>query len=317
MSQHALHLHLDAYINVREALGFQMRAERTLLRDFVRFVETHSATGPIRAQCAVDWACASPARRGTGGAAQRLSMARGFLIYLRSMMPDTEVPASGLVASFRRPKPYLLTPQHIQALIQAAQQIGSQGALQPSPFSTVIGLMASTGLRVGETLRLTMGDVQLDHAPPLLHIRETKFHKSRFVPLHPTTAEQLRHYLTMRSARHADTLSDVCFVLENGQALTHKALGQSFAQLCRQLGLWPTDGGRRPSPHALRHAFAIERIRRWHHEGADVQTLLPRLSVYLGHVRPQESYWYLTATPELLTAAAARFQHYAARGDAS
>src|SRR4029453_2565992 len=117
MSQHALHLHLDAYINVRQALGFQMRAERTLLRDFVRFVETQNATGPIRAQCPVDWACASPARRGTGGAAQRLSMARGFLIYLRSMMPDTEVPASGLVASFRPPKPSLLTSNTTPCLL--------------------------------------------------------------------------------------------------------------------------------------------------------------------------------------------------------
>ena len=232
-------------------------------------------------------------------------------------MPDTEVPATGLVAAFRRPTPYLLTPQHIQILIQAAESSGGEKTCAPSPFSTMIGLMASTGLRVGETLRLTIGDVRLDQTPPFLHIRETKFHKSRFVPVHPTTAAQLRHYLTRRCTLPATAVSDLCFVLENGQALTHKAFGHRFATLCRQLTLWPTDGGRRPSPHALRHAFAIERIRCWYHEGADVQTLLPCLSVYLGHVRPQESYWYLTATPELLTTAAARFEHYAARGDAS
>lgn len=319
MTPSVLHLqldvYLDAYLSVRDALGFQMRAERTLLRDFVRFLETHGEAGPIRAQRAVDWACASSAQRGPGGVAQRLSMARGFLAYLRAMLPDTEVPDHGLVASFRRPTPYLLTPQQIADLIQAAQAAGPPGSLRPHTFSTFIGVLASTGLRVGEAIRLTMPDVRLETSPPVLHIRETKFHKSRVVPLHPTTAAQLRRYLTLRVAFRYDAFSDVVFLSEPGHALTYHAIGYRFAQLCRQLGLGPTDGGRRPSPHALRHAFAIERIRRWYHEGADVQALLPHLSVYLGHVRPQESYWYLTATPDLLTAAAARFQRYAAPGE--
>ena len=160
-----LHRHLDTYLSVRAALGFQMRAERTLLRDFVHFLETHANAGPIRAQCAVDWACASSGQRGPGGTAQRLSMARGFLTYLRAILPDTEVPASGLVASFRRPKPYLLTPFQITALIQAAQQIGPRDSLRPHTFATVIGLLASTGLRIGETLRLTRADVHWKTSP--------------------------------------------------------------------------------------------------------------------------------------------------------
>jgi hypothetical protein len=112
MSHRSLHLYLDAYLSVREALGFQMRAERTLLRDFVGVVELHGDGGPIRAQLAVDWACTSSTQRGRGGAAQRLSMARRFLAYLRATLPETEIPPSGLVASFRRPQPYLLTPPH-------------------------------------------------------------------------------------------------------------------------------------------------------------------------------------------------------------
>jgi hypothetical protein len=118
----------------------------------------------------------------------------------------------------------------------------------------------------------------------------------------------------MRTALRYDAFSEVFVVSEQGHALTHKTLGSCFTQLCRQLGLQPTDGGRRPSLHALQHAFAIARIRHWYQDGGDVQALLPHLSVYLGHVRPQESYWYLTATPELLTAAARRFEQYAARG---
>ena len=188
MSPSVVQLQLDAYLSLREALGFQMRAERTLLRDFVHFVESHGVGLPIRASLAVAWACAVSERRGPGGAAQRLSMARGFLTVLRATIPDTEVPDSALVASFRRPKPYLFTPDQIQTLMQDARQAGPSGALRPHTLSTLIGLLASTGLRVGEALRLTVTDVVLESAPPCLHIRATKFYKSRLVPLHPSTA---------------------------------------------------------------------------------------------------------------------------------
>lgn len=316
MNPHVLQLHLDTYIGMREALGFQKRTERTLLNDFVRFLDVRQDAEPIRAQLAVEWACATSEQRSPRGAARRLSVARGFLAYLRTTFPETEVPAPNLLASARRPTPYLLTPQQIQALMRTAREVGSRGCLRPYTVSTLIGVLASTGLRVGEAIRLTMADVQLDGTPPLLHIRETKGHKSRLVPLHPTTAAQLRHYRALRTDHHGEGLSDVFFVSKQGRALRHVTLGRWFATLCRQVGMEPTPGGRRPSLHALRHAFAIERIRLWYQEGADVQALLPTLSVYLGHVRPQESYWYVTATPELLSAAATRFQHYAARGEA-
>lgn len=121
----------------------------------------------------------------------------------------------------------------------------------------------------------------------------------------------------MRTALHYDAFSEVFLVSEQGPVLTYTALGSCFAQRCRQLGLEPTAGGRRPSLHALRHAFAIERLRRWQQDGADVQAVLPHLSVSLGHVRPQDRSWSLTATPALLSPAALRFQPYAARGEAS
>jgi integrase/recombinase XerD len=317
MSHQSLHLYLDAYLSVREALGFQMRAERTLLRDFVGFVALHGDGGPIRAQLAVDWACASSAQRGRGGAAQRLSMARRFLAYLRATLPETEIPSSGLVASFRRPQHYLLTPPQITALIRAAHDLGPPGVLRPHPFATCLGLLASTGLRVGEAIRLTVQDVDLDATPPVLHIRETKFHKSRLVPLHPTTLMPLRHSTMLRTALGYAALSDIFFVSEQGGPLTHGLLRRWFLAVCHTVGLGPPDGGRRPSLRALRHSFAVQRMQRWYQEGQDVQALLPHLSVYLGHVRPQESYWYLTATPELLAAAAERFRAYAVGGGTS
>jgi len=314
MSPRSLHVHLDAYLSVREALGFQMRAERTLLRDFVGFVEAHGDGGPIRAHLAVDWACASSAQRGRGGAAQRLSMARRFLTYLRATLPETEIPPSGLVASFRRPQPYLFTPSQITALIRAAHTMGPGGSLRPHTFATLLGVLASTGLRVGEAIRLQVHDVHLEATPPVLHIRETKFHKSRWVPLHPTTVAALRHYSTVRTTLGYAALSDVFLVSEQGGPLTYSPLRRGFLALCHTVGLGPTASGRRPSLRALRHSFAVQRMQCWYQEGRDVQGLLPHLSVYLGHVRPQESYWYLTATPELLAAAAERFHAYAAGG---
>ena len=251
MSHRDVHLHLDAYLGVRQALGFQMRAERTLLRDFVRSLETDADAGPIRAYLAVDWACASSAQRGASGAAQRLSMARSFLMYLRTILPETEVPDSGLVRAFRRPKPYLFTASQITALIHAAQDFGPHGSLRPHTFATFLGVLASTGLRVGEAIRLTVQDVHLDATPPVLHIGETKFHKSRLVPLHPTTVVPLRHYTALRTTLHYAALSDVFFVSEQGHALTHDALGRWFAQLCRQFGLEPTGWGPAPEPPCL------------------------------------------------------------------
>lgn len=233
MSQRHLSLHLDASLSFREALGFQMRVERTLLRDFIRYIEGRGEDGPIRAQWAVEWACALSARRGPGGAAQRLSMARGFLTYLRATIPETEVPDHALVASFRRPSPYLFPPDQISALRQDAQKVGPRGALRPHTLSTLIGLLASTGLRVGEARRLMVTDVWLANDPPCLHIRDTKFHKSRLVPLHPSTAEHLRHYTRLRTALHYDGLSDVFFVSEQGGQRGRSTLWHWFNARCR------------------------------------------------------------------------------------
>jgi integrase len=241
-------------------------------------------------------------------------MARGFLTYLRATIPETEVPDHALVASFRRPRPYLFTPDQISALILDARKVGPRGALRPHTLSTLIGVLASTGLRVGEACRLMLTDVWLDHTPPCLHIRDTKFHKSRLVPLHPSTAEHLRHYARLRTALHYDGLSDVFLVSEQGGQLCRSTLWRWFTARCRALGMGPTAEGRRPSLSALRHSFAVQRMRLWYEEGIDVQARLPHLSVYMGHVRPQESYWYLSATPELLTAAAERFRCYTGGG---
>lgn len=305
---------LVAYVSLREALGFQMRAEKILLPEFVAFVKAQGITGPIRTQIALEWACQVSTHRGPSGAARRLSIARGFLFYLRASTPDTEVPAAGLVPAPRRPKPYLFTPTQLIALSEAAHASRPRGSLRPHTLSTLVGLLASTGLRVGEAIRLQIDHLKLALHPPQLHIMETKFHKSRIVPLHPSTAERLRHYGAQRAHLHYEGLSEAFFVSEQGQPLQYLALHNWFARLCQRLAIAPTAGGRNPCLMSFRHTFAVTCLQRWYQQGLDVQAWLPRLSVYLGHVHPQESYWYLTAVPELLGAAAQRFQAYAHAG---
>ena len=305
---------LTAYLNLREALGFQLCAEKILLPEFVAFIQAQNITGPIRAHLALDWASSASAQRGVSGAAQRLSIARRFLTYLQASAPDTEVPPQRLLPSAKRTKPYIFTPNELTLLFEAARASRPHESLRPVTLSTLIGLLASTGLRIGEAIRLQVADVKLDLDPAQLYIMETKFHKSRIVPLHPSTAEQLRHYAEQRARFAYDALSDTFFLSGQGRPLNYPVLHRWFTRLCQRLAIQPTDDSRGPSLTSFRHTFAVTCIRRWYQQGLDVQVWLSRLSVYLGHVRPQESYWYLTAVPELLNAAAERFQVYATTG---
>lgn len=314
MHTDCLETHLVASLSLRQALGFQMRAEQVLLPEFVAFLHAQKLTGPIRAHLALAWASQASARRGVAGAAKRLTIARRFLAYLQASAPDTEVPPPSLLPTPRRSKPYLFTPMQLTALFEAARVSRPHGSLRPHTLSTLIGLLASTGLRVSEAIRLQVSEVKLDLDPPQLHILETKFHKSRIVPLHSSTADQLHPYRQQRVRGHYDTLSDAFLVSEQGAPLTYPALYLWFGRLCRRLAIEPVDGSRRPCLMSFRHTFAVTCMQRWYAQGQDVQALFPYLSVYLGHVRPQESYWYLTAVPELLGAAAQRFQLYALTG---
>jgi integrase len=163
---------------------------------------------------------------------------------------------------------------------------------------------------VGEAIRLTVADVQLTATPPHLIILETKFAKSRLVPLHATAAEQLRRYGVHRQRLGYDALSDAWLISEQGGPLLYSSLWIWFARLLRRLNIRSAEGKRRPSLHSFRHGFAVERLKAWQEAGANVQALVPHLAVYLGHVSPRETYWYLSASPELLNAAARSFETF-------
>jgi integrase/recombinase XerD len=267
----------------------------------------------IRSAPSTPWSGRARPRRTAGRPAPHAAWVSpgAFSATSRPSVPTTEVPAPGLLPTPRRPQPFLFTPIQIAVLIEAAHASRPRGALRPHTLASVLGLLASTGLRVGEALRLQIDQINLDLDPPQLHILETKFRKSRIVPLHPSTAEHLRHYQAQRARLHYDGLSEAFFVSERGQPLQQRALHDWFTRLCQRVAIAPTAGGRAPCLTSFRHTFAVTRMQHWYQQGRDVQALLPHLSVYLGHVHPQESYWYLTAVPELLSAAAHRFEAYA------
>jgi integrase len=302
---------MESYLALRRAMGFPMKFQEPRLRDFVAFVETKGTGEGISAQLAVDWAC-SLSQGGTSIRSNRLNVARGLLLYLSASMPGIEVPESGLLAGWRRQKPYLFSTSEIGRLLDGASRLKPEGTLWPHTVYTVIGLVASTGLRAKEALNLAVTDVQLDLTPPQLLIREAKFHKSRLVPLHATTAAKLREYADQRRGLGYDGKCDAFFVSEKRKHVTYISVQKAVRSLVAEMGILPQpSSGRRPGLHCLRHTFAVERLLAWYEQGLDVKALLPNLSVYLGHVRPADTYWYLTATPGLLTTAAQRFADYA------
>jgi len=310
MKQEDLHHLLNCYLATREAIGLKDRRHRKLLEDFLQHAAKKQPAGPISAQLVVDWAYSTAHSEAFASQAFRLSTARGFLTYVKTVFPETEIPPARYLKGRRRRRPYLFSRDDILRLLDCAGDQRPRGSLRALTYPTIIGLLASTGLRASEAVKLRVGDVQLDHDPPLLNIFETKFLKSRWVPLHPSTADVLRHYKERRSEERAVQPRDPFFISAKSQPVPYYTLKNLFARLVKRLGVVAANHQRPPSLHSLRHTFAVQRLTTWCREGRDVRSLAPHLSVYLGHKHLSHSYWYLSATPELLNAAADRFYDY-------
>jgi integrase/recombinase XerD len=299
MSIGDLQVRVECYVAVRKALGFACRSEEKLLKKFVQFLELNRVSGPIRAQTAIEWVCAPAHGLAPSGQTNRLRVVRGFLSHLQAFDFETEVPS-----------PYLYSPDEIAALMKEASRLGPYDSLRPHTYVALIGLLASSGLRVGEALRLKVGEVRLSCSHPHLLIVQTKFRKSRLVPLHPSCAKKIADYAGHRKRLGYDALSEAFFVSEWGDHLSYQTCHQTFSGLVHRAGICKRPGTGRPGIHSLRHVFAVSRMIEWHRAGINVRDLVPHLSVYMGHVQPAHTYWYLTATPELLSTAAEAFCHY-------
>jgi len=300
---------LDDYLKLRRALGFKLASTEWCLRGFLDFLAAEGSKH-ITTELALRWA-----RRPPGGApftwAQRLSCIRLFAAWYVARDPRTEVPAEGLLpASIRRKPPFIFSEQHIADLVREAQKLRSRRGMRASTFSTMFGLLAVAGLRISEAVAIDRTDVDLrEH---LLTVRNTKFGKTRLVPLSKSTIQALRRYSEQRDQTLRGISTPAFFVSERGRRVTGWATRYNFSQVSRAVGLrGPAKGyrhGHGPRVHDLRHSFAARTMVGWYRAGVDVERELPKLSAYLGHAHVNDTYWYIEAVPELLQLATERLE---------
>lgn len=290
----------EDYLRMRRSLGYKLEISGWQLEKFVTYLEQAEAA-TITIENALAWATSTGADPSYW--AQRLSVVRQFARHLHTIDPACEVPSARLLP-YRAPRaiPYLYEPEEITALMQAAGEL--QPPLLAANYRTLIGLLAVSGLRLGEAIRLNRGDVDVRHG--LLRILDSKFGKSREVVLHDTTMHALNEYRRLRDRRFPQPRCEAFLVSLRGTRLHKNAVHDMFARLVQVAGLKPRSARCRPRPHDLRHAFAVRTLLELYRDGVDVQARLPLLSTYMGHVNPASTFWYLTAAPELLGLVAQR-----------
>jgi integrase len=236
--------------------------------------------------------------------ALRLTDVRGFARHVANIDPQTEVPPAGILPRLKRAKPYVYSDAEIDALLAAALALPPAGGLRRWTYHCLFGLIAVTGMRLSEAIGLQRDDVDLDNG--VLTVRQTKFGKSRLVPLHPTTRAALRSYAARRDAHLGSRCGPHFLVAERGGRLLHQYVHRVFWRLSRETGLRRPGDHSGPRVHDFRHRFAIRTLLGWYRQGTDIEQQLPALSTYLGHACVRDTYWYLSACPELMQEAARR-----------
>ncbi len=292
---------LIKYVALRRALGAQLYEPALTLGHFVEFLETEGAEF-ITSSLALRWA-REPEGVQPATWARRLSMVRRFATWVSAFDSRTEIPPRRLIkARHRRKKPYIYTDQEIERLMAEAARLDSSSGLRPLTYVTLIGLLASTGLRPGEALALDMPDVDLQNG--VLAVRLTKFGKSRFVPVADSTCSALARYAGQRDELCSQRRTEAFLVSERGTRLIGTTARRTFARLSCTIGLRPAAAGRRigrgPRLQDFRHSFVTRTLVEWYRAGLDVERELPKLATYLGHVKVDYTYWYIEGVPELL-----------------
>jgi len=298
---------VEEYLALRRALGSQLERTATELRGFSVFLE-HEGADFVTTRLALRWALLSTAA-GPATRAERLGVVRRFAAWRSATDPRTEVPPLGLLPHRRRRKPpYVYSDEEIERILAAAARFPSPLGLRGPTFATLFGLLAASGLRLGEALALDAADVDLREG--VLAVRKAKFGKSRFVPVHASTRRALAQYAQIRDRILPRCAEKAFFVTERGVRIRRGMADWTFARVSWEIGLRarPARGrtGRGPRLHDMRHRFAAVRLVQWYREGLDAERELPKLATYLGHAQVRYSYWYIEAVPELLRLATER-----------
>jgi len=295
------------YLAMRRSLGFKLKGTDKRLLDFVTFMEQHRASY-ITHSLALAWA-KQPSGVRPGEWARRLSEVRLFARHRSATDPRTQVPPAGLLPYRpKRAQPYLYSDEEIEALLRAALMLPGNAGLRPWTYHCLLGLLSVSGLRVGEAQNLELHDVDLKAS--VLTIRGAKFGKSRLVPLHASSCRVLADYMARREQIWAGRASSSYLFVSNwGNRLDGGDIRRTFYALSRQVGLRGPSDSHGPRLHDLRHRFATKALWRWYRAGENVEQRLPILSAYLGHVHWSDTFWYLSALPELMHEAMSRLEH--------
>lgn len=282
---------VDQYLAMRHAAGFSLEVPEYLLRSFARFASERGETH-VCATTVIEWAsqAPSPSQRD-----HRLKTVLRFARYARVEDPQHQLPPSD-VFGYRKSRrvPYIYSDEEVGRLLRAASELGPRGSLRPHTYQTLFALLFATGLRISEALGLCLEDITSDG----LVIRQTKFQKSRLVPLHETSEAGLNRYLQCRQ-RWATTDPHL-FISIRGRGLARSAVQWTFRQLLRSIGLDPPPRGPRPRIHDARHTFAVRVLEQSPEGRENIGRHIVALSTYLGHANVADTYWYLQATPQLL-----------------
>ena len=298
---------VESYLQARRSVGYVLHVEGKQLQRFARFADQRGHQGHITLDLAVAWAIDSKKSHQIGRA-RRLEVIRSLARYCVIFESETEIPPSHLLGpAHRRITPHIYTDREIAQLLDTANGLRPKQGLRPVTMHYLLGLLAVTGLRISEALRLNQKDIDLQQE--MLLVRKTKFRKSRYVPLHPMACEALSNYVDTRNQHLPVVENSAFFLLDDGRAFQYRQALYAFQQICAQLDWNACLCGRKPRLYDLRHTFACRRLLAWYEDGINVDRMMPLLSTYLGHAKVSDTYWYLTGIPELMAIATARFEH--------
>lgn len=305
--------HVKLYLKQRHQLGYQLVIEGRLLQQFALFAEQQHILPPLTLSHALTWANLAPSKSSIA-IARRLSLLRPFFRYIKAVWPDTAIIPTKLVGpTHRRLSPYIFSETEIVQLMAATNTLAPTSTLRAITMRTLIGLLAATGLRPGEAVRLKRHEVDLSNG--VITIYHSKGWSQRCVPLTSSTVDALLAYEKIRTHRAPKCQFDAFFLLSETRVLDIRSADYAFGLLRKQIGHVDLLSGRNPRLYDLRHSFVCHRVLAWYEANENVDALMPQLSRYIGHKKISDTYYYLSAIPELMACTVKHFKAVACTGD--
>jgi len=303
---------VNSYLRDRRNLGYKLEIDGRILQGFAAYADKKGTSLPLNLSVVFEWANLAPSGSEIA-IARRVAIVRVFSLYLHIFDPSSPViPTNQIGRTHRRLPPYIYSHDDITACLKAAHDLLPAYGIRPLTICTILGLLVSSGLRPGEAVRLSKNDINLDTGE--ITVNQSKNWRRRLVPIDISVIETLKTYRIVRDLFEPLKNSDSFFLMDDGKGLNIAAADHAFNVIREQVGLNHKIHGRYPRLYDFRHTFVCRRIQSWYESGLDADLFIPQLSRYLGHKKIQDTYWYITATPELMSAAAQRFTDYCCPG---